>query len=87
MEVEAVFIAHENKYVAKILNDVGIATLLIDLLISKEEEVDDITREHRFNIKLLAKRLLTATDWISQNDEFKNLKVGYLVLVQELQLL
>ena len=40
-------------------------TLLIDLLTSKEEEVDDITLEHRFNIKLLAKRLLSATDWIS----------------------
>ena len=66
-----------NKYVAKLLNDAGIATLLIDLLTSKEEEVDDITREHRFNIKLLAKRLLAATDWISQSDEFRNLKVGY----------
>ena len=66
-----------NKYVAKVLNDAGIATLLIDLLTSKEEQVDDITREHRFNIKLLAKRLLTATDWISQSDEFRNLKIGY----------
>jgi len=66
-----------NKYVAKVLNDAGIATLLIDLLTSKEEEVDDITREHRFNIQLLAKRLLAATDWISQNDKFKALKIGY----------
>ena len=66
-----------NKYVAKVLNDAGIATLLIDLLTSKEEAVDDITREHRFNIKLLAKRLLAATYWVSQNDKFKILKVGY----------
>jgi putative phosphoribosyl transferase len=66
-----------NKYVAKVLNDAGIATLLIDLLTSKEEAVDDITREHRFNIQLLAKRLLAATDWVSQNDKFKILKVGY----------
>lgn len=66
-----------NKYVAKVLNDAGFATLLIDLLTSKEEEVDDMTREHRFNIKLLAKRLLAATDWISQNNKFRNLKVGY----------
>ena len=66
-----------NKYVAKVLNDAGIATLLIDLLTSKEEAVDDITREHRFNIQLLAKRLLAATDWISQNDKFKALKIGY----------
>jgi dienelactone hydrolase len=68
--------SQRNQYVAKVLNDVGIATLLIDLLTSKEE-VDDITREHKFNIKLLAKRLLAATDWISQSDEFKNVKVGY----------
>ena len=66
-----------NKYVAKVFNDAGIATLLIDLLTSKEEAVDDITREHRFNIQLLAKRLLAATDWISQNDKFKALKIGY----------
>jgi putative phosphoribosyl transferase len=66
-----------NKYVAKVLNDAGIATLLIDLLTSKEEAVDDITREHRFNIQLLAKRLLAATDWVSQNDKFKALKIGY----------
>lgn len=66
-----------NKYVAKVLNDAGFATLLIDLLTSKEEEVDGMTREHRFNIKLLAKRLLVATDWISQNNKFRNLKVGY----------
>jgi putative phosphoribosyl transferase len=66
-----------NKYVGKVLNDAGIATVLIDLLTSKEEEVDDITREHRFNIKLLARRLRTVTDWISQSNAFKNLKIGY----------
>ncbi|HEX5185265.1 MAG TPA: alpha/beta family hydrolase [Nitrososphaeraceae archaeon] len=66
-----------NKYVAKVLNDAGIATLLFDLLTSEEEKIDDITREHRFNIKLLAKRLLAATDWISQNEKYKNLKIGY----------
>jgi putative phosphoribosyl transferase len=66
-----------NKYVAQVLNESAIATLLIDLLTFEEEKIDDITREHRFNIKLLAKRLLTATDWISQNAGFRNLKVGY----------
>jgi len=69
--------SRRNKYVAKVLNDAGIATLLIDLLTSKEEAVDDITREHRFNIQLLAKRLLAATHWVSQNDKFKILKIGY----------
>jgi putative phosphoribosyl transferase len=66
-----------NKYVAEVLNESAIATLLIDLLTFEEEKIDDITREHRFNIKLLAKRLLAATDWISQSPGFRNLKVGY----------
>src|ERR671910_1607073 len=66
-----------NRYVAQVLNKAGIATLLIDLLTQEEEKTDDITIEHRFNIKLLAKRLLAATDWISQNAGFRNLKIGY----------
>ena len=44
-----------NRYVARVLNDDGIATLLIDLLTSKEEKMDSVTREHRFNIQLLAR--------------------------------
>ena len=66
-----------NRYVAQVLNDAGIATLLIDLLTSEEEKIDNITREHRFNIKLLAKRLLSATDWILQSAKYKSLKLGY----------
>jgi putative phosphoribosyl transferase len=66
-----------NRYVAQVLNDAGIATLLIDLLTSEEEKIDNITREHRFNIKLLAKRLLSATDWISQSAKYKSFKLGY----------
>jgi dienelactone hydrolase len=66
-----------NRYVAQVLNNAGIATLLIDLLTQEEEKTDDITIEHRFNIKLLAKRLLAATDWISQSAGFRNLKIGY----------
>jgi putative phosphoribosyl transferase len=66
-----------NKYVAQVLNDVDIATLLIDLLTQNEDKIDNITREHRFNIKLLAKRLLSATDWILQSARYKNLKIGY----------
>ena len=66
-----------NKYVAQVLNDADIATLLIDLLTQKEDKIDNITREHRFNIKLLAKRLLSATDWILQSARYKNLKIGY----------
>jgi putative phosphoribosyl transferase len=66
-----------NKYVAQVLNDAGIATLLIDLLTPEEEDVDNLTKEHRFNIALLAQRLVSCTDWILQNPELKNLKIGY----------
>jgi dienelactone hydrolase len=66
-----------SKYVAHVLNDVGIATLVVDLLTLEEETVDNLTKEHRFNIALLAQRLISCTDWTLQNPELKNLKIGY----------
>jgi dienelactone hydrolase len=60
-----------------VLNDVGIATLVVDLLTLDEETVDNLTKEHRFNITLLAQRLISCTDWTLQNPELKNLKIGY----------
>jgi putative phosphoribosyl transferase len=66
-----------SKYVSQVLNNVGIATLVVDLLTPKEETVDNLTREHRFNIVLLAQRLISCTDWILQDPELKNLKIGY----------
>src|SRR2546430_15614101 len=47
-----------NQFVAHTLNDAGLATLLFDLLTPKEEAIDLHTREHRFNIALLAERLV-----------------------------
>jgi putative phosphoribosyl transferase len=66
-----------NQYVAQALNNVGIATLLIDLLTKEEEKIDDVTREHRFNIRLLARRLLASTDWLVQYPKLGNLNIGY----------
>lgn len=66
-----------SKYVAQVLNDVSIATLVVDLLTPEEETMDNLTREHRFNITLLAQRLISCTDWILQNPELKNLRIGY----------
>jgi putative phosphoribosyl transferase len=66
-----------NKYVAQVLNDSGIATLLVDLLTSEEEKIDNITREQRFDIKLLSRRLIAATDWLLRSTELSKLKVGY----------
>jgi putative phosphoribosyl transferase len=66
-----------NQYVAQVLNNAGLATLLTDLLTREEEEVDIKTRQHRFNIDLLSKRLVTVTDWIMQNPDTQKLFVGY----------
>ncbi len=66
-----------NQYVAQVLNNAGLATLLTDLLTREEEEVDIKTRQHRFNIDLLSKRLVAATDWITQNPDTQKLFVGY----------
>jgi dienelactone hydrolase len=67
-----------NRYVAQILQNEGIATLLIDLLTEQEEEIDLQTRHLRFDIGLLSRRLIGATDWIiKQNSGSRDLKVGY----------
>jgi dienelactone hydrolase len=66
-----------NQFVARRLNDAGLATLLFDLLTPEEEAVDLYTREHRFNIGLLAERLLYATRWAAQQDQTRNLRVSY----------
>src|SRR5919204_5348764 len=66
-----------NKYVAEVLQNADIATLLIDLLTEQEEEVDVHTRHLRFDIGLLAQRLIGATDWLKQNSDTKGLNIGY----------
>ncbi len=55
-----------NKYVAEVLNDGGISTLLIDLLTAGEEIIDRQTMHLRFNIDLLAERLSIVTNWVKQ---------------------
>jgi len=62
-----------NVFVADVLNDAGIATLLFDLLTEKEDE----TYETRFDIDLLTERLLDATHWVEQQDNLKKLALGY----------
>ena len=66
-----------NRYVAGVLQQAGLATLLIDLLTAEEEEIDLRTRHLRFDIGLLASRLVGATNWLQQNPDTCNLKVGY----------
>ena len=66
-----------NQFVARTINDAGLGTLLFDLLTPDEEATDTWTREHRFNIALLAQRLVHATRWAKQQEETRDLRIGY----------
>ena len=66
-----------NQFVARTLNRAGVGTLLFDLLTPEEEALDIYTREHRFNIGLLAERLMHATKWAGQQKETRDLRIGY----------
>src|SRR3954451_11412517 len=66
-----------NRFVARTLNDAGLGTLLFDWLTPEEEEVDMRTREHRFNIGLLAHRLVHATRWTKQLEQTRDLRIGF----------
>lgn len=66
-----------NQYVAKELQKKELGTLLFDLLTAEEERIDMITREFRFNIDLLAKRLSDVTAWLLKTEEIKELNIGY----------
>src|SRR5882672_7124599 len=66
-----------NRYVAGVLQQEGFATLLLDLLTAAEEQVDYDTGHLRFDIDLLAARLLEATDWIQRDRETRGLPIGY----------
>ena len=66
-----------NQFVAHTINDAGLGTLLFDLLTQDEEATDTWTREHRFNIGLLAQRLVHVTKWAKQQEETRDLRIGY----------
>jgi dienelactone hydrolase len=66
-----------NQFVARTLNNAGLGTLLFDLLTPEEEEIDLRNREHRFNIGLLAERLVHVTKWARQQEQTRDLRIGY----------
>jgi dienelactone hydrolase len=66
-----------NRRVARFLNEAGFATLLLDLLTPDEERVDQETGEFRFDIGLLAGRLLGATRWATADAGLSRLAIGY----------
>ena len=65
-----------NRKVAESLRDGGLATLLIDLLTAREEAVDERTRHLRFDIAMLAQRLVGTTRWLAANETTRELPVG-----------
>jgi pimeloyl-ACP methyl ester carboxylesterase len=64
-----------NKRVAKLLNNAGLATLLFDLLTPQEETIDKLSAEYRFNIDLLASRVVATLNWLQEKMN-KSLSVG-----------
>lgn len=66
-----------NRFVACALRKAGLATLLFDLLTEDEEITDEIDAHLRFDIDLLARRLVAATDWARQQGDLRDLRIGY----------
>jgi len=65
-----------NRAVARSLEAGGLATLLLDLLTSREESVDSLTGELRFDIDLLADRLVAVADSLAESEETRDLPLG-----------
>lgn len=66
-----------NQMVARVLRESGLGTLLIDLLTRDEERADSATGEWRFNIDLLARRLVAVIRWLGHQNETAGLKTGF----------
>jgi len=66
-----------NKKVSQKLIDNNMSTLLFDLLTEEEEKIDIYTAEYRFDISLLATRLVLVTNWIEKQKPLKSFKIGY----------
>jgi len=68
--------SRRNRFIAEILNEAGISTLLFDLLTQEEEDIDQLTREFRFDIGLLTDRLIGVIDWVSRQTLTASLPIG-----------
>ena len=66
-----------NQQVAEVIREQGVGTLLFDLLTKEEEAVDMYTSHLRFDIGLLARRLVAATHWSKEQATTRHLRVGY----------
>jgi dienelactone hydrolase len=70
-------LSSRNNFVARSLQEAGLATLLIDLLTAEEERAEAATGHLRFDIAFLAQRLLAATRWLKESAETGALQIGY----------
>lgn len=66
-----------NRQVAQRLQQAGVATLLFDLLTVQEEQIDLQTREHRFDIALLTRRMQDAAQWACVQPQLKHARIGF----------
>ena len=66
-----------NQFVARVLREAGLGTLLFDLLTAEEEQAEAYTRHLRFDIPLLAERLAGATRWVLDQATMPDLNIGY----------
>src|SRR5436190_4945820 len=65
-----------NRFVAQSLREHGLATLLVDLLTAEEEKVDVRSAHLRFDIPLLAERLVGVTDWLAGDPRTEDMAIG-----------
>ncbi len=65
-----------NRYVAGVLNEAGLATLLLDLLTADEAAIDEDTRALRFDIDLLSRRMTDSIDWLADQERLGALPLG-----------
>ncbi len=70
-------LSKRNRFVAEFLNIGNISTLLFDLLTPQEDAIDQRTRQFRFDIPLLADRLITVTQWLKSHPSTAAAQLGY----------
>jgi len=68
--------SQRNRFVARVLREAELGTLLLDLLTPEEERIDEVTRHHRFDIGMLADRLVAAIDWLADQPDTSGLPLG-----------
>jgi dienelactone hydrolase len=68
--------SERNRAVARVLQHAGLATLLMDLLTPEEEAVDRYTREYRFDIERLGRRVVAVVDWVMATPSIATLPIG-----------